>query len=111
MLCNMHIGLGKSHLQIVQEGAPERPVSVQMLQLVELRRVLRQILFERASYAVPARQHVAALHPGEDPGDRPQLRDAVSLCASCRAWTDVEPAQFQDRRGLLKEGQKGRIVI
>ena len=55
-------------------------------------------------------QHVAALHPAEDPRDRAQVFEASTLAAFCGARTDARVFEFTDRRGSLKVRQDVGVV-
>src|SRR5690606_8790570 len=68
-----------------------RPLAVELL-----RQAVRQPREARA-YAVPAGQVRAALRPGEDPRDGPQLLQLAPAAAAGRARAHVQAAYLVDR--------------
>src|SRR3546814_6736478 len=77
--------LFRSHLQVVEHGAEERPVARHLRE--NFAAVGLDAVPQRVADAVPRRQAGAVLRPGEHPRDRAQPADA-----------GVAPARGADRK-------------
>src|SRR5579884_3809949 len=69
VLGDVHVGFGEGHLQVVEESPQEGPLAVHLLQECETLRLLLDVFLKSATNTIPARQYIAALHPGKDPGN------------------------------------------
>src|SRR3546814_8862434 len=99
--------LFRSHLQVVEHGAEERPVARHLRE--NFAAVGLGAVPQRVADAVPRRQAGAVLRPGEHPRDRAQPADA-GVAPARGARTDVQALDHVDRRGGAEGGVDKRVV-
>ena len=106
------VGLGQHHLHVRQHAREERPVAMHLLQQPQALVAVRpEPCIHGRAEAVPARQHQAALRPGEHPGDRTQRLDRARLVARGRAAADVEFGDLADHRRLPEVVLEARCFV
>ncbi len=123
---DVEVGLGQHHLDVAEQVGEERPLARHRGE--QLLAVLVEPPLEPGADAEPARQQVAALRPGEDPGDRAQVGDAArrsagtpaaSRSASARSRRSGSPAGSRrgsrgrraPARGTRAERRRPTVVI
>ena len=104
------VGLSQRELRVVDEGAEEGPFAVRGTELVPARVTLARPGRERAAQAVPRGQVHAALGPGEDPGNRPQVFDAGSGPAARGPAAQVQEGDLVDGSGGVEIGNEGSAL-